>query len=156
MKKLVVIVLALVTFQVSAQGPRQGKDRRADFTPEELAQLQTKKMTLALDLTEAQQREVNAINLENAKARKAKMERFKNRKENAEKPSKEEILKMKNEQLDAQIATKKKMKAILNAEQYEKFEKLQSRKHKMRGKRKMEKRKKNREDGERKSERYRD
>ena len=159
MKKLAVIALMLVTIQVSAQGPRQGKVRHADFTPEEMAQLQTKKMTLDLDLTASQQREVSAINLENAKARKAKMESFKNRKENTERPSKEDILKMKNEKLDAQIATKKKMKAILNADQYEKFEKLEGRKQKMRGKRKMKKREKNREDGERrerKSQKHRD
>ena len=156
MKQLVVLALALVTLQVSAQGPRQGKERHLDFTAEEIAQLQTKKMTLELDLTEAQQREVSAINLENAKARKAKMERFKNRKEDAKKLSKDDLVKMKNEKLDAQIATKKKMKAILNAEQYEKFEKLQGRKHKMHGKRKMKKRGKDRGDDERRSERHRD
>ncbi|MDO6596074.1 hypothetical protein Q4512_04050 [Oceanihabitans sp. 2_MG-2023] len=132
MKKLLIIALALVTIQVSAQDKKERKHRGADLAPEEMAQLQTKKMTLDLDLTEAQQKEIGVLNLENAKARKAKMEARKSRKESDEKPSKEEMLKMQNDRLDAQIATKQKMKSILNAEQYAKWEKQQGkRKHKM-------------------------
>ena len=139
MKKLLVIALALITIQVSAQEKREGKGRKADLTPQEMAQLQTKKMTLDLNLTEAQQREVSVINLENAKARKIKMEARKSRKD-AEKPSKEEMLKMKNDRLDIQIANKQKMKSILNAEQYAKWEKKQGKRKHMKGKRKMKKR----------------
>ncbi|MFD2824420.1 hypothetical protein ACFS5M_12130 [Lacinutrix iliipiscaria] len=139
MKKIAIIAIALFTLQINAQERGERKKGRADFTPEEMAQLQTKKMTLDLDLTEAQQIEVSKINLENAKARKAKMEAFESRKDNkdAEKPSKEERLKMKNEMLDAQIATKQRMKSILNAEQFEKWEKLQDKRQNMKGKRKM-------------------
>lgn len=140
MKKLVVIALALITLQVSAQEQRRERGNHVDYTPEEMAQLQTKKMTLDLDLTEAQQRQVSAINLENAKARKEKMKAFKGKKENGEKPSKEEMLKMKNDRLDAQIAMKKKMKSILNDEQFEKWEKRQNKRQAMRGKKKMKKR----------------
>ena len=139
MKKLLIIALALVTIQVSAQERGERKGKFADFTPEEMAQLQTKKMTLALDLSEAQQREVSAINLENAKARKAKMKTRKARKDADKKPSKEEMLKMKNERLDAQIATKQKMKTILNAEQYAKWEKHLGKRNHMDGKRKEKK-----------------
>ena len=133
MKKLVMIAIALITIQVSAQ---EGKNRHADFSPEEMAQLQTKKMTLALDLTEAQQQQISAINLENAKVRKAKME-SRRQKVKGEKPSKEDMLKMKNERLDAQIANKKRMKTILNAEQYEKWEKNFGRRQAMKGKKRM-------------------
>ena len=81
-------------------------------------------MTLDLDLTEAQQERIQKINLENAKARKAKMEarKAKKEKESGGKPSKEERLLQMNERLDHQIATKKKMKTILNEAQYEKME----------------------------------
>ncbi|MBU2939709.1 hypothetical protein KO494_09180 [Lacinutrix sp. C3R15] len=135
MKKLLVIALALVTIQVSAQEKREGRQRKADFSPEEIAQLQTKQMTLDLDLTDEQQEKIGAINLENAIARKAKMEA---RKKSDEKPSKEEMLKMKNERLDAQIETKRKMKSILNEEQYAKWEKTQGKRSHMQRKGKKE------------------
>jgi len=134
MKKLLIIALALVTIQVSAQEKRGEKGRKANLAPEEMAQLQTKQMTLDLDLTEAQQKEVGVINLENAIAKKAQMEARKSKKDSEEKPSKEERLQMKNDRLDAQIATKKKMKSVLNAEQYAKWESKQGKRHHKKGK----------------------
>lgn len=139
MKKLLVIALAIITIQVNAQDKKERKHKGVDYTAEEIAQLQTKKMTLALDLTEAQQREVNIINLENAKARKAKMATRKAKKDSDVKPSKEEKLKMKNSRLDAQIANKQKMKSILNADQYTKWEKHQGKRNHKKGKRKGDK-----------------
>ena len=132
MKKLVLIALAFMAIQVTAQERHresrhnENKERAhkfQDLTPEEAATLQTKKMTLYLDLTEAQQVKVHALNLENAMMRKAKMDARKAMKEedSYEKPSKEERLKMKNERLDNQIARKQKMKDILNTDQYEKW-----------------------------------
>ena len=138
MKKLVVIVLALVAMHVQAQerAPRDGKKmermhKKMNFSPEQMATIQTKKMTLHLDLTEAQQKEIYAINLANSKTRKAKMDAHKKMKDGAKskKPSKEMRFEIMNEQLDQQIATKKKMKAVLSADQFEKFEKVQHRKH---------------------------
>jgi hypothetical protein len=132
MKKLLLIALAFMALQATAQERQRmhqndSKKERAhkfkDLTPEEAATLQTKKMALHLDLTEVQQAKIHALNLENAKMRKAKMEARKAMKEDEDfvKPTKEERLKMKNERLDNQIARKQKMKAILNAEQYEKW-----------------------------------
>jgi len=129
MKKLLIIALALVTIQVSAQEKRGEKGRKANLAPEEMAQLQTKQMTLDLDLTEAQQKEVSVINF-----KKAQMEARKSKKDSEEKPSKEERLQMKNDRLDAQIATKKKMKSILNADQYAKWESKQGKRDHKKGK----------------------
>lgn len=137
MKKLILIALALVTIQVSAQNrnrdDRKGdrmeqRDKFKDFTPEEVAQLQTKQMALDLNLTEAQQKQIQKINLENAVDRKAKMEARQSRMkdDNAEKPNKEERLKMMNERLDKQLEMKQKMSKILNADQLEKWEKMHS------------------------------
>ncbi|RBP34132.1 hypothetical protein DFR65_10114 [Oceanihabitans sediminis] len=148
MKKLIIVTLAFVSIQLSAQ---ERKAMKADVSAEEFAQLQTKKMVLALDLTEEQQKEISKIHLENAKVRKAEMETRKLRKNAEEKPTKEEILKMKNNRLDAQIATKQKLKSILSAEQYEKWEKLQSEKRNKAGKRKMISKKKRMHKGEDKS-----
>ena len=149
MKKLILLAIALITLQVTAQEKKREHQRRgpdfemrSDLTPEELATLQTKKMALHLDLTEAQQNKILALNIEQAKLRKAKMDerqkKMKNQKD--EKPSKEERLKMMNGKLDHQIEMKKKMKAILNAEQFEKWEKMQGkRRHKKDAKPEMKK-----------------
>jgi hypothetical protein len=136
MKNLLLITIAFLTLSATAQerkrdgqkgAVKERMEMRNDMTPEETAQLQTKNMTLELDLTEKQQVEIEKVLLDEAKTRKIKMEEFKAKKEKAdgEKPSKEERLSMANERLDHKIELKKKMKAILNAEQYEKFEKMQ-------------------------------
>jgi len=138
MKKIVIIAMALFALQINAQERGEKRADRPDFTPEEIAGLQTKQMTLDLDLTEAQQQKVSAIILENATVKKAKMEAFKKNKEKAdgEKPSKDEMLKMKHEMLDAQIANKQKMKQVLNEDQFKKWEKQQEERQAMRGKKK--------------------
>lgn len=157
MKKMLIVIMALVTLQVTAQEKKKEmrmeaqKERRQmmkDLTPEEMATLQTKKMTLHLDLTEAQQQKIKALNLEEAKLRKAKMEeRTRMRKNSESKPfTKEDKLKMMNEQLDRQIAMKQKMKNILNADQYEKWEASQGNMAERRqGQKKMMKHKMNKE-----------
>ncbi len=137
MKKLVLIVMALVAMQITAQehkrehqkGEKQERSQRfKDFTPEQIAELQTKKMALRLDLTEAQQREIEKIHLANAKERSAKREELKLKKEknNGEKLSKEERFNFMNDRLDKKISDKKEMKRILSPEQFEKFEKSQN------------------------------
>ena len=87
-------------------------------------------MTLHLDLNESQQSEVYSLNLKSAEARKAFMK--------ARKDKKEERLKMANTKLDYQIATKRKMKEILNESQYAKWEKTQAKRSQKTKKRKKE------------------
>ncbi|OBX21504.1 MULTISPECIES: hypothetical protein [Bizionia] len=133
MKKIFLIALALVTIQMSAQDKKQmhkkgeRTEKMQSYTPEEMAELQTKKLTLDLDLTEVQQKQVMALNLEGAKERKAMMEKRQElqKEKEAKSVSKDNKLKMKNDKLDKQIAMKAKMKEILNDEQYAKWEKLQ-------------------------------
>ncbi|RIA10602.1 hypothetical protein OE09_2474 [Flavobacteriaceae bacterium MAR_2010_72] len=153
MKKILIILLALVTLQVTAQEKKKElrkeirKERMEsmqDLTPEEIATLQTKKMTLNYDLNESQQKQIMALNLEEAKLRTVKMEERKAMKANAEKtmPTKEDKLKMANERLDHQIALKAKMKTILNQEQFEKWEANQAKmQHRREGKMKMARKK---------------
>jgi len=128
MKKLFILALTLVTIQVTAQQQmnKEGKNHKSKFenmTPEQAATTQTKKMTLALDLTEVQQEKIQKLNLENAKQRKATMEAHKSMKESGEfqKLSDEQKMDLKNARLDKQIARKKQMKEILDEKQYEKF-----------------------------------
>ena len=130
MKKLVMIMIAVATLQVSAQEQKrefrkQRMESKTTYSPEEMAQLQTKKMTLQLDLNDKQQKEVSAILLEQAKLRQSKREAFSQSKMKDEKKnwSKEDRLKMTNARLDHQIEMKKSMKNILSTEQFEKWNK---------------------------------
>lgn len=140
MKSLVVIAIAFSTLSVNAQERRQerkGNDHKKeimkDLTPEEVANLKTKKLRLKLDLTVMQQKKVESILLEQAVERQNKRKAHQNKKEK-DKPSKEEFLKMQNARLDSKIEMKQKMKDILTEEQYAKFEKMKPRRHQRRDK----------------------
>jgi protein CpxP len=134
MKKILIIAVALLALQVTAQeqqrerSNKQGKSlKMMDLSAEDAAALQTKKMTLHLDLNKSQQAEIKKINLENATKRKAMMAERKARKKSGEiqKPTQEQRLEMLNTKLDRKIAMKAKMKNILDKEQYAKWEKAQ-------------------------------
>ena len=128
MKKIASIALvALFTISTFAQ-KQQRKQQRPDFTVEQMAELQTKKMTLQLDLSEQQQQQILEINKRKAADRKQKMEVRKVAKEADKKPTSDEIFKMKNEKMDKMIAHKAEMKNILNETQFETWEKSLKRK----------------------------
>ncbi|WP_324025451.1 hypothetical protein QSV08_19945 [Maribacter sp. BPC-D8] len=135
MKKIVMAILVMAAISVSAQDHNM-KGKRGDMkdlSPEQVATLQTKKMTLALDLNESQQAKVKTILTKDATARKAKMADRKASKEDGKKVlTSEEKYAKQNERLDYQIARKKEMKSILTADQFNKWEKMSHRK-KMRG-----------------------
>lgn len=136
MKKLLIVALALFALQVTAQDQKGKKkehkkelrqekmERFKDMNPKDMAKLQTKKMTLDLDLTAEQQAKVEKLNIKNAELRKADMEKRKALKDANKKPSQEEKLKMANQKLDQQIATKREMKKILTETQYEKYSRM--------------------------------
>lgn len=111
---------------MAQKGPHRG-DRGAmnDLTAEQVATLQTKKMTLALDLNTSQQKAIQELHLENVQLRKEKMENIRAEKASEErgKPSPEKRFAMQNERLDRMILIKGKMKQILSPEQYEKWQK---------------------------------
>lgn len=132
MKKLILIALAFIALQATAQ-QKQGHNSKErgqkmmNLSAEETATLKTKKMTLFLDLSKSQQDEIQKINLENATQRKAMLEERKAKKESGKlkKPTDEERFKMENAKLDHKIAMKAKMKNILNEEQYGEWKKAQ-------------------------------
>ncbi|MFC4097675.1 hypothetical protein [Euzebyella saccharophila] len=127
MKRAILILMCLVGFTAMAQkGERHQGKGKMDLTPEQIATLQTKKMTLALDLDEKQQKKIMSMNLERAEMRKAKMEERKAARDNdeAKRPTAEEKYVMQNERLDQMIAHKAEMKDILSEEQFQKWEKM--------------------------------
>lgn len=145
MKQLLVIALVLFTLNGTAQerskenhsNRKQKMEMLKSMTPKEIADLKTKRLTLHLDLSDKQQKDVHKLILtqtqENRKFRNTNKRTDEARKE---KLSKEEFLKMQNHRLDQQIAFKRDMKTILTPEQYKKFEKMKLRKHRKKRKRK--------------------
>jgi hypothetical protein len=126
MKKLLIAVLMITAINLSAQQFEEAK--RPNFTPDQIAELQTKKMTLHLELTENQQHQILEINKRNANERKQKIKKRKGLREKGEKPNSEELFKIKNKRLDKQIAHQSEMKTILNEQQFEIWKKTKAHK----------------------------
>lgn len=130
MKKLAVMVALLVSTIVMAQErpqrrgdmkPEHRREMMEQLTPEQMAELKTKHMTLALDLSEKQAKEVLQLNTEMATKRKAHFEEMKAKKDESDKRPKlsaEERFQMKESRLDAEIAEMRQMKTILTDTQY--------------------------------------
>lgn len=91
-----------------------------DMSPEQMASIKSKKMTLALDLDANQQAKVETLFLEEAKDRAANKL---TREERAKLTSAQKAAKM-EEILEKRIAIKRQMKSILNDDQYARFEKM--------------------------------
>ncbi len=136
MKQLLIVALALFTMQVVAQEHKLNRKPMhkkgqifKDLSAEEVATLQTKRMTLDLDLNESQSDEIYKMNLENAKTRKIKAQEREKKDVKQEEITKDNLFDKVNAKLDKQIAHKQKMRSILNDSQYEKWER--SRKQRM-------------------------
>ena len=127
MKQLMILALTFITLAATAQDRLEGKK----MTAEEMATLQTKKMTLALVLDESQARQVHELNLEQAKMRIANRATRKN-KENPEQKTGKKGFKNKEKMLDQRIARQNKMQQILNEDQFNLWRKMELKKRKKR------------------------
>ncbi len=134
MKKLILTLTLLSGVLLTAQErrPRMHHQQHNDLTAEQRATLQTKHLTLALDLTDSQQKKVQKLKLEQEELRQSKRAVMKAKREaNDEKRiSAEERYEHEVERLDHMIAFKAEMKSILNQSQYEKWERIQLHKKK--------------------------
>lgn len=134
MKKLattLVIILA-VTLNGYSQDNDQKRPERERMTAEQRNQLRLKRMTLELDLSANQQKEMATVISEESVKREAKMAEMRKAKEAKKELTTDEKFALKNQMLDDQIARKAKMKKILNDQQFEKWEAHQEKKqHKM-------------------------
>ncbi len=137
MKRLAIVLILLTCATSFAQKHHDEKREyrkemrkdRLDLSPEQVAELTWKKLTLVLDLNEGQQKDVRQISLKQAKLRKEAHQKRKNEK----KLSEEDRFKARIARLDNKIVHKKQMKSILNEDQYKKWEKINI--QKKRGKR---------------------
>lgn len=126
MKKLFVLALLIVGTTIIAQEKNrkhQGNEME-QFTPEQKSQLMLKKLTLALDLNEAQQKDMSAVIADRSAKRESHRGQMKAMKEKGVQPTNDERFAMRMKMLDEQIATKKRVEKILNAKQFEKWTSL--------------------------------
>ena len=146
MKKLLSMVILSLFLVSSFAQEKQRKQRHSDLTPEQIAEVQTKEMTLQLELNEKQQKQILKINKKMAIERKQQMKGHRALREKSEKLTSEELIKRKSARLDKQIAHQKEMKKILNEKQFETWKESRNKKagkmKKRMGKKKMGKRSK--------------
>jgi hypothetical protein len=136
MKKLIIAALLLVGMTSFAQErnkmeKRDGRAEMEKFTPEQRNELMLKKMTLDLNLSAKQQDQMKSIIAAKSDKRN---EMMKVRKENKEKPTRDERFAMKSKMMDEQIAMKAKMKSILSPEQFAKWDTMKAEHEKRDGK----------------------
>lgn len=132
---LALLVLAVaISFQTNAQERKRQHRQGENLTAEQMATLESKKLTLGLDLTAAQEKQVfNLLEVQAQDRIEMRSQREEMRKNN-ERPSEEDKYNFKVAQLDKQIAFKAEMKKVLNDEQYEKWGKIMARKKHQNGK----------------------
>ncbi|CAI8425599.1 MAG: Uncharacterised protein [Flavobacterium sp. SCGC AAA160-P02] len=125
MKNTIGILILVIAFSFTTQAQKKhNRKQKGDFTLQQKVTLSVKKMTLELDLTEMQQlaltpiltQQFNDIRTQRKKIRKAREEM-----NNMDANKKYELA---NQLLDKRIAFRKKMKSVLNKEQFEKFTEL--------------------------------
>ncbi len=125
MKKLIVVALLSLTISGIAQDKKKSMNaERPEFTAQQQNELQVKKLTLELDLTAKQQKEISEIVSKQQVKREAMRNEMKNKRAENKKLTSDEKFVLKRNMLDEKIAQKEQMKKILTPEQLEKWEKM--------------------------------
>lgn len=129
MKTWILALAMMMGITMSAQpgpgkhaGKEHKKEHKANFTAEQRTELKVKHLTLKLDLTDKQQKEMQKVVLNQEKEKEQAMVQHKANKEVGKKPTDDERYAMMSKRLDNQIAMQKEIKKILTPEQYQKFE----------------------------------
>ncbi|WP_028887821.1 hypothetical protein [Tenacibaculum ovolyticum] len=131
MKKIIAVLILAVSFTAATQAQKGKRNKLEKLTAKQQTELAVKKMTLQLDLTASQQREIKPLLAEKITQRKIMHQKRKAMKESGEKRMKlsaDERFKKESKILDNKIAFKAEMKRVLNKQQYERFEKMSARK----------------------------
>ncbi|MEN8187362.1 MAG: hypothetical protein ABFR05_09560 [Bacteroidota bacterium] len=95
-----------------------------DFTPDQMATLQTKRLTIALDLSDSQRKQILELNKKRAVDRKKNMEKMMSMRGEFRNMTSDERFKLMNDRLDMQIAVQADMKRILNDKQFDEWRKM--------------------------------
>ena len=117
MKKLLsILLIGLVTF---AYGQKESnKPRKNQFTTEQQAILQTKKMVLILDLNKLQESQLLSSNQNRIEQKEKMKSSHQEAKQKGEELSTEELFEMKIEMVDAAISYQAEIKKILTEKQF--------------------------------------
>ncbi|MEE1899242.1 hypothetical protein V1389_12885 [Flavobacterium rakeshii] len=125
MKTWILAAVLCVSTSVFAQpGRGEHHEKREKLTVEQRTELQVKKMTLELDLTDKQKADIQKLVLDRNKKAETEMAKHKADREAGKAPTKDERFAMQSKKLDEQIAMKAEMKKVLNDEQFEKWQKM--------------------------------
>ncbi len=117
MKTITSILAVLFVLNLSAQEPKLN-ERKQQYTPEQIAELQTKKMELEFDLTDKQRKELYKLNLETAQKREAKKQELKELKTEQKQLTSDEKYQMQLKRLDEAKYHQTEMKRVLGEEKY--------------------------------------
>ena len=121
-------ILAMTMMVAVAANAQDKKHQREHFTTEQRAELKAKKMTLALDLNEKQQKEVQKLFVENGRTQDEYIKQYRE-KQTVKKLSTDEKFEIKSRILDKRISMNNNMKKILNEKQFEKYEQMKANEH---------------------------
>jgi hypothetical protein len=128
MKNLIAIVLLSVTISGFAQTRKNtNRGEGLALTAEQRTELQVKKLTLELDLTSEQQREITKIVAKQQSQRDSvRKEMVQRRAENKKMivEKRQKAFATQSKVLDEKIATRNALKKVLTAEQLEKFDNM--------------------------------
>ena len=91
MKNLATILVFVFAVTFTSQAQKIRKQKRPNLTTEQHTNLAIKKMTLALDLSEKQQKQIKPILMAQITERKAAMEKRKEERKNKQKPNADKI-----------------------------------------------------------------
>lgn len=140
MRKLIMIAILSLSISGIAQD-KKGREKidRQEFTPEQKTELQVKKLTLALDLSAKQQKEISEIMTNQQVKREAMKTELKSKRAEKKKLTSDEKFVLKSRALDEKIAFKSQVKKVLTPEQIAKWEKMP--KHNIKREKKVMKRK---------------
>lgn len=127
MKKLIALAVLLIGFSTFAQKPARNlrKENLEQMTSQQRNELRIKKLTLDLSLNSTQQKEMGKIIAEMEAKKEAFQKERLAKKEAEKKATNDELFAMRIKLLDEQIATKERVRKILDAEQFKKWEKIQ-------------------------------
>ncbi len=130
MKKLVLttlIAIAVSSVSIAQQAPRSGgmkmmqMHQQDDFTPEQRATLKAKKLTLALELSDKQQKELEKLFSEEGKMMQKHHQKMKADKEAGKEVNPYDLM---NQHMDLKIDHQRRIKNILTEDQYTKWSKM--------------------------------
>lgn len=126
MKMWILAMAMAVTVGASAQNR---KEHREPLKPEQRAELRAKRMTLALDLNEKQQQDMQKLLLEKGKQRAEFRRQHMAERKEGKKLTADERFNRRSKMLDDRIAMKAEMKKILTPEQFGKLERINKERH---------------------------